>query len=57
MAIVRLVGLYGLPYFFGAWPINNRFASKLADKINVAIRRYLFNKWTLLLVLLKVTAI
>lgn len=44
IAIFGLVFFYNLCCFLGAWLINNKFASKLADKVGVAIREYLFNK-------------
>lgn len=57
MAIFGPVFFCDLPHFLGAWPINNKVVGKLVDKTKMVIKRYLFNKWILLLALLKITAV
>lgn len=44
MAIFGPVSFYGLLYFLGTRPINNRFAGKLANRAEITIKKYLSNK-------------
>lgn len=57
IVIARPDPFYGFSYFFDAQLIDNKFASKLVNKIGVAIKRYSSNKWTPFLVLSKIVAI
>lgn len=57
MAIAEPVSFYDLSCSFSAWSIDDKFASKLANKRSIAIREYTFNKWISFLVMLKVIAI